>query len=118
MSYDISLVDPDTGETIELKEPHQERGGTYAMGGTTEAWLNITYNYGPHFRSVFGDEGIRTIYGMTGMDSQQVLETAITKLGDDTDDDYWAPTEGNVKQSLMGLLRLAVLAPDGVWKGD
>ena len=37
MSYDISLTDPVTGETLELDTPHHMRGGTYAVGGTTEA---------------------------------------------------------------------------------
>ncbi len=32
MSYDISLVDPVTKETLELDAPHQIRGGTYALG--------------------------------------------------------------------------------------
>ena len=118
MSYDINLVNPDTGDTIELDEPHQERGGTYAMGDSTEAWLNITYNYSPHFYHVFGDRGIRTIYGMTGENSKQVLKMAISMLGDDVNEDYWAATEGNAKKALMGLLHFAVLAPDGVWEGD
>lgn len=30
MSYDISLTDPVTGETLELDAPHHMRGGTYA----------------------------------------------------------------------------------------
>ena len=45
MSYDIELKDPVTQKTIELDTPHQMQGGTYAIGGTTEAWLNITWNY-------------------------------------------------------------------------
>lgn len=43
MSYDIALNDPVTGDIIELSEPHFMQGGTYAVGGTTEFWLNITY---------------------------------------------------------------------------
>lgn len=45
MSYDIYLTDPVTHEPLELEATHHMRGGTYAMSGTTEAWLNITYNY-------------------------------------------------------------------------
>ena len=45
MSYDISLREPVSGEQVYFDEPHQMNGGTYALGGTTEAWLNITYNY-------------------------------------------------------------------------
>ena len=43
MSYDISLADPVTHEPIELDATHHMRGGTYALNGTTEAWINITY---------------------------------------------------------------------------
>ena len=45
MSYDIYLRDRVTKETVHFDTPHQMAGGTYAIGGTTEAWLNITYNY-------------------------------------------------------------------------
>jgi hypothetical protein len=33
MSYDISLKDPVTLETIEISDTHFMRGGTYALGG-------------------------------------------------------------------------------------
>ena len=66
MSYDIRLCDPVTHEALQTDVPHDMRGGTYAMGGTTELWLNVTYNYGKHYYRVLGEKGIRTIYGMTG----------------------------------------------------
>ena len=118
MRYDISLVDPVTKETLEVERPHQIRGGTYAVGGTTEAWLNITYNYGRFYYEVFGEKGIRTIYGMTGAESIPVIKKAMDKLGDDVDPDYWKPTQGNAKRALAGLLALAQLRPDGIWDGD
>ena len=120
MSYDISLCDPVTHETLETDTPHQLRGGTYAMGGTTELWLNITYNYGRFYRKpeVFGEEGIRTIYGMTGAESIPVIKNAIENLGDDVHPDYWEPTEGNAKRPLFQLLAMAQMRPDGVWEGD
>lgn len=118
MSYDIYLNDPVTGDTIELDEPHQMRGGTYAFGGTTDAWLNVTYNYAKHYYRVMGEKGIRTIYGMTGAESIPVLKAAISELGDDVDPDYWEPTEGNAKMALCNLLALAQMRPDGVWDGD
>lgn len=118
MSYDIYLNDPVTGGTIELDEPHQMRGGTYKIGGTTEARLNVTYNYAKHYYRVMGEKGIRTIYGMTGAESIPVLKAAIGELGDDVDPDYWEPTEGNAKRALCSLLALAQMRPDGVWDGD
>ena len=80
MSYDISLTDPVTGETIELKEPHFMRGGTYAVGGTTELWLNITYNYAEYYYEVDEDAGIRGIYGKTGAESIPILENMIGRI--------------------------------------
>lgn len=118
MSYDISLVDPVTRETLLVENPHHIRGGTYAVGGTTEAWLNITWNYAPFYYEVFGEKGIRTIYGMTGAESIPVLKSAMEKLGDAVDPDYWKPTQGNAKRALAGLLALAQLRPDGIWDGD
>lgn len=45
MGYDIHLNDPVTKQIIELENPHFMRGGTYAIDGTKELSLNITYNY-------------------------------------------------------------------------
>jgi len=119
MSYDIQLVDPVSKETLLLDNVHDMKGGTYALGGTAEAWLNITYNYAKYFYDHIDEEdGIRSIYGKTGFDSIPILEKAIAKLGNDVDDDYWKPTEGNAKKSLLQLVALAKLRPDGVWDGD
>ena len=117
MSYDIYLADKN-GKTIELDKPVDFRGGTYAAGGTTEAWLNVTYNYSKHYCHVFGEKGIRTIYGMTGQESIPILEAAIEQLSEDEDPDYWKPTEGNARKALCNLLALAMLAPKGIWEGD
>jgi hypothetical protein len=118
MSYDIQLNDPITNQVLELDEPHQMKGGMYAIGGTTEASLNVTYNYGKHYYRVLGDKGIRTIYGMTGAESIPLLTKAIGALGDDKSDDYWEETEGNAKAALIQLRTLAYMRPDGVWSGD
>lgn len=118
MSYDIYLKDPVTNETLQFDEPHHMRGGTYAVGGTTEASLNVTYNYAPNYYRVMGEKGIRSIYGMTGAESIYILKKAVDVLGDDVDADYWNPTEGNAKQALLQLMALAKMRPDGVWDGD
>ena len=118
MSYDIYLKDPVTKETCTLSEPHHMRGGTYALGGTKECHLNITYNYGEILRKVLGEAGVRSIYGKTGADSIAVLEKAISELKDDVHEDYWKPTEGNTKRALLQLVALAKMRPDGIWDGD
>ena len=110
MSYDISLCDPVTHKPLKADSTHFIAGGMRAMGGTKELWLNVTYNYG-HFYyrpEVFGDGGIRSIYGKTGAESIPMLEKAISALGDDVDDsDYWNATEGNVLHQLNILQMLS-----------
>jgi len=119
MSYDIELYHPGTRETVEVKEKHQLKGGTYAVGGTNRLELNITYNYSSYFYDVMGKEGIRTIYGMTAYDSIPVLENAIEQLDGDVSDDYWEPSEGNAKKALCDLLTMAKMAPkESIWGGD
>ena len=118
MSYDITLNDPVTKKTIEIADAHFMRGGTYAIGGTNRLWLNITYNYCNFYCRVIGENGIRTIYGMSGAESIPILEKAISALGDDVHPDYWEPTEGNAKQPLFQLLAMAKMRPDGIWDGD
>ena len=109
MSYDIDLCDAVTGEPLELDAPHHMRGGTYAVGGSTQASLNVTYNYAQHYRRAFAPRpatdadarhgaiddgkvlGIRSIYTLTGAQSMPVLQAAIAALGADIDPDYWRP---------------------------
>ena len=79
MSYDIYLKN-EKGEYLKVDKPHMLRGGTYAMGGTQNCWLNITYNYAPHYYRVFGEKGIRTIYGMKAEDSIPALQEAADTL--------------------------------------
>ena len=118
MSYDIYLNDPITKETICFDESHQFAGGTYELGGTREAWLNITYNYSKHYYRVFGEKGIRTLYGLTGKKAIPLLKDAINKLKADVSNDYWEATEGNARKALEGLLVFASLRSDGIFDGD
>jgi hypothetical protein len=115
MSYDISLVDPVTKKRLQVDTPHHIRGGTYAMGGTTELTLNVTYNYAPHFAS-FGEGGIRWLDGKLAADTIPIIQKVIDSLKDDVDDDYWKGTDGNAKRALYGLLALAKMRPDGIWE--
>jgi hypothetical protein len=117
MSYDIYLKDPVTRHPLTLDEAHHMVGGTYALGGTKDMELNITYNYSPHYKPL-GEKGIREIYGKTGAESLPMLEALIDKLADDIASDYWEPTEGNAKKALFQLVSLAKMRPDGVWDGD
>ena len=119
MSYDIALSDPDTGETIKLDRKHQWKGGTYCMGGSELAELNITYNYSEILERVLGEAGIRALYGKTGSQSLEMLTAALKKLAEEPpDNDYWKATDGNVRMALIAVLDLATMCPDGIWGGD
>ncbi len=140
MSYDVGFtVD---GERVTFDEPHQLAGGTYAVGGTTEAWLNITYNYGAAFYTLFGDNGLRTLYNLSAAEVRKRVAAALEQkdtfpmeespctcntpwLGrrpfayHDPERCYWATTRSNVVSALENLLKLAELSPDdAVFNGD
>jgi len=115
MSYDVSIVDS-KGDTIHFPEPHQVAGGTYAVGGTSEAYFNITYNYAPAFYRVLGDNGLRSLDGQLVATTLGRIEAAMKELKDDVSNNYWDATEGNAKRALAGLLVLGYKAPEGKWK--
>lgn len=118
MSYDIRLVNPD-GTTFEFSTPLDIKGGTYAVGGTTEACINVTYNYSKHFFRVFGEKGIRSLYGVSSRDSTDIIVAAMMQLDNDVHPDYWEDTEGNAKKALADMLLMAIFANfDCKWEGD
>ena len=115
MSYDIRLKDPVTDETLDLPLKHVMTGGTYQADydeqtrtfspkPISEAWLNITYNYGRYYYDatdgdprfahdeisayyadgttgpVKTEYGIRGIYGRTGVESIPMLEDMIERI--------------------------------------
>ena len=121
MSYDIRIVDKDTKETMFADIQHDINGGTYAVGGTKELWLNITYNYAPFFREVFkehGEGGIHCLDGMPVEYTMPWIQEAIDQLKDDVSYNYWEPTEGNAKASLICLYRLGEQGKNGFWEVD
>ena len=117
MSYDIYLKERVSGETIQLPIKHIMTGGTYKADfdpktntfspmPNSEAWLNITYNYGHYYyEATDGDPrfahdeiscvhadgtfgpmetqyGIRGIYGKTGAESIPLLRDMIKRIED------------------------------------
>lgn len=115
MSWDINIVHPDTGEALQNPAGvHQVRGGTYCVGGTSELYLNVTYNYATLYHRVLG-------WGLSQLDGQLVADTlnhlakGVAALGTETDPDYWQPAEGNARAALCDLLSLAAMAPHGRW---
>lgn len=117
MSYDIEFRKD--GSLIELPDPHNRIGGTFTAGGTTQAWLNVTYNYCEFYQREFGPKGIRALYGATAREVRPLLMRAIDALGTERVGDYWAATSGNAGAALADLLWLAEQVPDdAVMTGD
>lgn len=104
MSYDIHLKEPVTGNIAEVPG-HLMTGGTYKADYhpeigiftpalNTEAKLNITYNYSHYYYETYEKEGIRTIYGMSGIESIPILEKMLFKIEERyKKDDDWIVTK-------------------------
>lgn len=108
LSYDISLCARGSDEPLRSPERFEE-GGTYALGGTSECDLNVTYNYWVMF-------DFHALDGRTGADTVAALrEFAERWKHDAVYKDYWAPTPGNVRSAVVRLLSFAEAHPDGVW---
>ena len=112
MSYDIYIIDPETNETRWLDKPNPVTGGTRAVGGTDEAWLNVTYNYSPHYYKLWG-HGLGRFHGMKVSEVKPKLEAGVVELGCEMSEDYWAGTQGNAGAALADLLTLFGLCEDG-----
>ncbi|MDD3474441.1 MAG: hypothetical protein PHP08_00875 [Candidatus Dojkabacteria bacterium] len=114
MSFDVILLN-EKGEPV-IVENHSE-GGTYVMGGTRDAELNVTYNYSHfYYQHLNGKEGLRWLNGKKAKDVIDALEKAIRELGIERDSDYWEATEGNAGYALRILLTWARQYPDAVFE--
>jgi CO dehydrogenase/acetyl-CoA synthase epsilon subunit len=101
MSWWIYLED-ENGNSLETDKIIQE-GGIQVVGGTNKTTLNVTYNYGKHFC-------FKQLNRMPPNKAIPVLKEKIKTLNDDVSEDYWEPTEGNVKKTLNILLGFAEYA--------
>lgn len=111
MSYDVTL-----GKTKPVKVASHNGGGTYALGGTTAAELNITYNYGEHYRNWINKTwGIWWLHHKTAKDTIKQLEIAVHNLGTKRSLNYWDDTPGNAGYALSILLSWAKKHPRAKW---
>lgn len=115
MSYDVGLCQD--GKAVNVDRFAE--GGTQVLDGSTEAVLNITYNYAPFFYQFLDEkEGLRSLYGKTGREAIAPLESAIEKLGVDRHPNYWEATPGNAGYALSVLLGWAQQHPDAIFDGN
>lgn len=111
MSYWVYLLN----EQGPVEVTRHAEGGTYALGGTPTAELNVTYNYGTFFRETLGEEGLRELQDKKASAVLALLEQAVATLGTERDSDYWKPTPGNAGYALSILLEWAKQYPDAVF---
>lgn len=115
MSYDVDLCCASCRRPV-MVDSHTE-GGTYVVGGSSEASMSVTYNYSPHFHRVLDpEEGLHWLHEKSGLETAGRLLAGIDQLKDDRVDDYWAPTEGNARHALSVLLLWATRNPTAVWR--
>lgn len=112
MSHWVYLNDESGPVTV---DSHSD-GGTYALGGTSEASLNITYNYAADMWRTLGEGGVRSLHGKRAGEVLGVLAAAVAMVGTDRDDNYWAATPGNAGYALSILLGWARQYPDATFE--
>jgi hypothetical protein len=128
MSYWVSLFTLDK-ELVTVTN-HSE-GGTYALGGSERASLNVTYNYSGPIASAFNHaasnlgweearvleatkQGLRYIHDKRAGEVLPLLKLAVEFLGDQPDrTDYWKPSTGNAGHALAILRDWAAAYPAG-----
>lgn len=109
MSWDVSL----TKNKKLVKVEHFTAGGTYPIGGTDEAELNITYNYSElYYRYLDKENGLQWLHQRKAEDCIEKLEKAVKELGTEQDEDYWKATNGNAGYALNILLKWARKHPE------
>ena len=114
MSHWVYLFDKNGGP---LKVDNHSEGGTYAIGGSDDAELNVTYNYGRLYHEQLNkDSGLRWLDGKKAKDCIKVLEKAVNALGIERDNDYWKATPGNAGYALSILLGWAKQHPKGIFE--
>jgi hypothetical protein len=112
MSWDVYLEDP----IGVVQVSRHEEGGTYALGGTSQAGLNVTYNYGAAFHEAFGTDLREFLDGRRARDVIEPLRLAVAKLGTQRDPDYWQATRGNAGHALSILLAWAEQYPAATFR--
>ena len=94
---------------------HHSEGGTYALGGISEAEINVTYNYSGDFHDALG-MSFRDLQGKKAKDVIEILQMGAEKLGTKQDADYWARTPGNAGHVLAILATWAEQNPEAIFR--
>lgn len=119
MSWDIYLVDKN-GKMVTVSQHSEGANVCIAIynekdeligHGSTEADINVTWNYGQLFRFP------ELLHKKQAKKTIKILKKAIKELGPPLqDEDYWAVTKGNVSHCLTVLLGWAEQHPKAFWE--
>ena len=92
-------------------------GGTQAVGGSTEAWVSITFNYAEVY-FLFNFDLRKTLDGKKASTVLPKLKKVWNKLKGckPFKNDYWAPTPGNAGVPIKLILGWAEQHPDAVFR--
>jgi len=121
MSWWVSLLD-DNNQMVEV--PKFSEGGTLALGGTTKATLNVTYNYSAHFAQAIETimpnyQGFRELLnGATASAVAPILAKAALTLGTIPSSNYWEKDPGNAGRALNILALWAIIHPNATFEVD
>jgi hypothetical protein len=113
MSYWVYLENP-KGKSVSVENHHE--GGSYVVGGTNLAELNVTYNYGSVYGKLIGGTLKDALNGKKASEVIPMLEKVVGILGTKQDEDYWKPTQGNAGHALSILLGWARQYPEAKFR--
>ena len=112
MSWWVSLNEK--GELVTVD--NFSDGGTYVVGGSTDANLNITYNYSALYHEYLDkDKGLEYLNRKSAKTCIPKLEKAVEALGTERASDYWLATLGNAGYALSILLKWAKAYPEALF---
>lgn len=121
MGFWISL---EKNNQVVSVDSHTE-GGTYVLGGTTDADMSVTYNYSRFWIDALGPipEGSYEdlyglgpwIHGKTAQMTLPLLNAGCKRLVGEPSYDYWDACPGNARQVLEILVKWGIQHPDAVW---
>jgi len=113
IGFNVELLE---GKKICQVERHTE-GGTYVIGGTTDANLYITYNYSKFFYSHLDKKhGLKFLNMKKAKNVTEKLRKDVNTLGVERNNNYWKATPGNAGYALSILLKWAQKYPEARFK--
>ena len=116
MSYCVKLQE--NNKTVELNCSVVDSGINLDLNGSMFlAETDITFNLCEYFKQVFGEEGLRYLYGKKAKDCIDLLNFGVLLFGSKKEGkDIWARTAGNAGYFLNELLKWAKEYPEAIFK--